>query len=126
MSAATQQSQAIQVANSLFGLAAQLMSIYTQMVALDAAWSDNGLAAVIAAMGTVTLNADGSLGTVDSTPNVAHPLNPATYPTLQRALSSNQIAQIKTVLDNVVTYVNGSAVSATSGARAILNSSVGG
>jgi hypothetical protein len=124
--AATPQTQAIQVANTLFGLAAQLMSIYTQMEALDAAWTDNALAAVIANMGTVVQNADGSIGAADGSPNVAHPLNPATYPSLQRCLSSNQIASIKTILDNVVTYVNGSAVSATASARAILNSSVGG
>lgn len=123
---ATQQTQSIQIANQLIGLSSQLMSIYTQMVVLDAAWTDNGTANVLNAMGTVALNTDGSLGAVDGAANTAHPLDPAKYPTLSRSLSSVQITQMKTVLDNIVTYVNGSAVSATASARAILNNSTGG
>src|SRR6266436_1239595 len=126
MTIANPQTQAIQTANTMFNLAAQLMSLYTQMVALDAAWLDQGSAAVLAAMGTVIQNADGSLGTADVTPNITHPLDPTKYPSIQRSLSSNQIASIKTILDNIVTYVNGGAVSATAGARGILNTAVGG
>jgi hypothetical protein len=124
--AATQQSQAIQIANQLISLSQTLMSIYQGMVVLDAAWSDDGTATVIAALGTVALNADGSLGAADGAPNVAHPINPALFPVLTRALSSNQITQLKTILDAVVTLVNGSAVSAQTGARGILNAAVGG
>lgn len=124
--AATQQSQAIGVANQLITIAGQLLSIYQQMVILDAAWSDDGVATVLANLGTVGLNADGSLGTVDATPNVAHPINPSLYPTLQRAISSNQIAQVKTILDGVVNYVGGQAVTTQVGARGILNAAVGG
>ncbi len=124
--AATQQTQAIAIANQLIGLSSALMSIYTQMVVLDAAWTDQGVANVLNAMGTVALNTDGSNGAVDGTPNVTHPLDPAKYPTLSRSLSANQITSLKTVLDNIVTYVNGSAVSATASARAILNTTVGG
>lgn len=124
--AATTQSQAIQIANQLINLSNQLMQIYTQMVVLDAAWTDNGVANVLNALGTVPLNADGSTGTADGAPNVAHPISPALYPALQHTLSANQVTQLKTVLDNVVTYVNGSAVTATASARGVLNSAVGG
>lgn len=124
--AANQQSQAIQIANQLIGLSAQLMSIYTQMVALDAAWTDQGAAGVIAAMGTVVPNTDGSLGAADGAPNVAHPLDPAKYPSIMHSLSSNQLGQCKTILDGLVAYVNGSAVTTQAGARAILNAAVGG
>jgi hypothetical protein len=126
VSASTQQSQAIQVANNLISAAQQLMQLYQLMTTIDAQWTDQGTATVIAAMGTIAQNADGSLGTTDSTPNVAHPLNPTTYPTLSRALSSNQIAQLKTILDGVVSYVGGTAVTTQAGARAILNAAVGG
>ncbi len=126
MTVANPQTQAIQIANQLTGLSSQLMAIYTQMVILDAAWTDQGIANVLNAMGTVVLNTDGSTGTVDVSPNVTHPLDPAKYPSLTRSLSSNQITSLKTILDNIVTYVNGSAVSATASARAILNTSVGG
>lgn len=124
--ASTPQTQAIQIANQLMGLSSQLMSIYTQMVALDAAWTDQGVATVLNAMGTVIANADGSTGAADGASNVTHPLDPAKYPALARSLSANQITSLKTILDNIVTYVNGSAVSATASARSILNSSVGG
>ena len=124
--AATQQSQAIQIANQLVSMSTQLLSIYQQMVILDAAWTDDGAATVLAAMGTVAINADGSTGAADGAPNVAHPLNPATYPTLVRAISSNQIAQLKTILDGIVSYVGGSAVTTQASARGILNIAVGG
>jgi hypothetical protein len=63
---------------------------------------------------------------VDGAPNVAHPINPTLYPTMNRAISSNQIAQLKTILDGIVAYVGGSAVTTQAGARAILNIAVGG
>lgn len=123
--AANGQSQAISIANQMFTLAQSVVNIYTQMVAIDAQWSDNGVATVLAAMGTVVLNSDGSTGAADGSPNTAHPLDPTKYPTLQRSLSSTQITQLKTELDNLVSHINGNAVGATAGARAILNSAVG-
>lgn len=124
--AATQQSQAIGVANQIITAANTLLSLYQQMVILDAAWSDDGVATVLANLATVALNADGSVGAADGTPNVAHPISPSLFPTLQRAISSNQIAQIKTILDGVVNYVGGQAVTTQAGARGILNAAVGG
>lgn len=124
--AATPQTQAIQIANQIIAIGGQLMALYTQMVVLDQAWTDNVVGSTLNAMGTVVLNSDGSTGASDATPNNAHPLDPTKYPTLQRSLSSNQIAGLKTVLDNIVTYVNGGAVTATPGARQTLNSVVGG
>lgn len=124
--AATQQSQAIQIANQLISLSAQLIAIYQQMVILDAAWTDDGTATVLANLATVALNADGSLGASDGAPNTAHPINPTTYPALARAVSSTQITQLKTILDGIVNYVGGQAVTTQAGARAILNAAVGG
>src|SRR5216684_2857305 len=106
---ATQQSQAIQVANQLMSLSQQLLSIYQQMLTLDAAWTDDAVATVVAAMATTALNADGSSGAADGTPNVAHP-----------------IAQAKTIMDGIVAYVGGQAVTTQAGARAILNAVTGG
>lgn len=121
-----QQTQSIQVANTIIGLSAQLLAIYQQIVILDAAWTDNGVANVLNALGTVALNVDGSTGAVDGSANVTHPINPALFPSLSRTLSATQITSLKTILDNVVTYVNGGAVSATASARSILNSASGG
>jgi hypothetical protein len=124
--ATTAQSQSIQVANGLISCAQQAMVLYQTLSQLQQQWTDDSVAAIIAAMGTVATNADGSLGTADGTPNVAHPIDPSKYPAVTRAISSTQIGQIKTVLDGFVTYVNGSAVTTQSGARAILNAAIGG
>jgi hypothetical protein len=102
------------------------MATYQQIVALDAAWTDTTSATVIAAMGTAVQNADGSLGAPDGTPNAAHPINPLLYPVLSQAVSSTQLAQAKTILDGVRSYVEGQAVSTQAGARAILNAVIGG
>jgi hypothetical protein len=123
---ATQQSQAIQVANNFCANAAAILAAYQEIIALDAAWTDNGVANVLNALATAALNADGTLGTADGSPNNAHPIDTRLYPTLQHTMSSNAIASLKTVIDNIVTYVNGSAVSATPSARAILNGGTGG
>jgi hypothetical protein len=77
-------------------------------------------------MSTVKVNADGSLGTADATPNANNPIDPAKYPGMTRAMSSTQITQMKTVLDGIVSYINGQALAANPGARAILNAAVGG
>ena len=122
----TLNTQAIQTANNLMNLAQQLLIIYQQMVIIDAAWTDDTVATTIAAMGTVAVNADGTLGAADGTPNVAHPINLALYPSLSRAVSSNQIGQAKTIMDGIVAYVSGQAVSQQAGARAILNAVNGG
>lgn len=123
---ATSQSQAIAVANQIMSLSQQLLGIYQQMVVLDAAWSDDAVATTIAAMATTALNADGSAGAADGSPNVAHPINLTTYPGLSRMVSSNQIAQAKTIMDGIVNYVGGQAVTTQAGARAILNAVTGG
>jgi len=124
--AATQQSQALQTINTIFSAAQQLSNLNVLIQQIDASWTDDSVATVIAALQTCPLQADGSLGTPDGTPNAAHPINPASYPALSRANSSNQIAQAKTVLDGIVAYMAGQAVTTQPGARAIINAVVGG
>lgn len=124
--AATQNSQATQIANQVISLSQQLLNIYQQMVILDAAWTDDAAATTIAALGTTAVNTDGTPGAADGSPNVAHPINLATYPALVRAVSSNQIGQAKTIMDGIVAYVGGQAVTTQPSARAILNAVTGG
>lgn len=124
----TPNTQAIAVANVLINNANALMQIYNSQVVLDAQWTDDSVATTLADMTTAPLNTDGTQNTAspDGSPNSAHPISALVYPLLSRPLTSVQIAQLKTILDAVVTLVNGSAVSAQTGARAILNSAVGG
>src|SRR5262245_47669551 len=124
--AATPQSQAIEVTNKLISAAQQLMTVYLMMVNIDAEWTDDQVAAYVSKMSTVAVNTDGSLGAADATPNVAHPIDVGKYTSLGRAMSSDQIAQLKTILDGIVQYVGGQSVAAQPGARAILNAAVGG
>lgn len=124
--ATTPNSQAVQVANQLIALSQQLLAVYQQMVVLDAAWSDNAVATTIAAMSTTVLGADGAPGAADGAPNTAHPISLGVYPTLSRAVSSTQISQAKTIMDGIVAYVGGQAVTTQIGARAILNAVSGG
>lgn len=122
----TIQSQAIQNANTIMNLATQLLSLSQQVTIVNNAWLDDATANTLNAMGTVALNADGTLGTADPSPNTSHPLNLALYPTLNRALSANQIASMLTVLNSIPSFVAGNAIASTASVRAILNSATGG
>jgi hypothetical protein len=124
--ASTPNSQAVQTANALITLSGQLMALYQQMVILDAAWTDDAVATTLAAMGTTAINTDGTIGAADGSPNAAHPMSLTIYPNLTRAVSSTQIGQAKTIMDGLVSYINGGAVSTQVGARAILNAVIGG
>lgn len=123
------QTQAVQTANQIISIASQLLSLAQQMQAIDQAWTDNAVATTLAAMNTITINADGSLGAQDGTINTAHPISPTLYPGFSRLVSSNTIASVKTVLDNLPNWImNGAAVTAVGNAsnRAILNGVTGG
>jgi|SRR5262252_6017693 len=124
----TVQSQAIQNANTITQLAAQLLNLYIAIQNVSNAWTDDGTANAINAFPTAPQNTDGSLGTADTTPNNAHPIDTrvSQFTALQRTLSANQYASTLTILQNVVNYVNGQAVAATPGVRGILNQATGG
>jgi hypothetical protein len=63
--AATQQTQAIQDANTIIALGGQLLSLYNAIVAANQSWQDHTSLTVLNAMGTVAQNPDGTLGTAD-------------------------------------------------------------
>lgn len=121
---AVPQQQALNTINNLISAAQTIIAVYNNQAALDQYWTDNGVANIMAAMGTVALNADGTVGAADGAPNETHPLSPTTYPSLTRTLTPTQVTQIKSILDAVVSLINGNAVSAQTGARAILNAAV--
>lgn len=123
---ASPQTQAIQNANTIISLAAQLLTLSQSITQVNNAWQDQGSANVLNAMATRAAKTDGTLGTADVTPNNANPIDIGAYITLNRAISSNTLAAMLTVLNNIPTYVAGSAVAATSGVRAICNQATGG
>jgi len=123
---ASKQSQAVQEANGLINAATQVMGLFTQLVQLQGVWQDTNTGATLQSFATCSLNPDGSLGAPDAQPDATHPIDTTKHPELMRSLSANQIEQIKSTLDDIVSYINGVDVAANPGARAILNMAVGG
>jgi hypothetical protein len=122
----TAQTQTLQNINTIVSLAQQLLSLYLQIVAANNAWGDDGSLAIAQALATCAQNADGSLGTADVTPNNAHVIDPRVYAALSRAVSENTVTSLLTQLNNVVSFINGNALSATPGIRSLLNQVTGG
>lgn len=124
--AATPQSATIQLANNLISLAQQMINVYNAHSALQQQWTDQGIANQLNALATAALATDGSLGTADVSANVAHPIDTRVVTSLGKALSSNQLTAIKSLLDQVKSLIDGNAVTAQGGAHGILNAAVGG
>lgn len=120
------QTQAITNANQIIALSSSLLSLYNDITVLTNSWSDDNSLTILQNFGTCAQNTDGSLGTIDTTPNNAHPINLANYPGLNRQVSANQLINALVQLEAVVSYLNGNALSATPGARTVLNAVVGG
>lgn len=126
MATGTPQSQAIFIANSLLGIAAQIMSIYDQIGLLGEQWTDQNVAATLAKFSTVGETTDGGIGPPDPTPVGDHMIDLEIYPGLTRAVSSLEITQIKSTIDDIRSYIDGADLAPNPGARAILNTATGG
>jgi hypothetical protein len=126
MATGTAQSQAIYVANSLLGVAQQIMSIYEQIGLLSQQWNDQQVANTMATFSTVNETPDGGIGDPDPTPINGHNFDPAIYPGLSRSVSAMEVTQIKTALDDIKAYIDGQDLPPNPGARAILNVATGG
>lgn len=118
----TPQTQALDVANNLIGLSAQLIGVYNACKAVQTQWTDDNVANMLALQATAVLNADGSVGVADGAPNVAHPM---THPLLLRSLSQTQITQLKGIIDSFVAFVEGQAIGVNANTRAFLQFAVG-
>jgi hypothetical protein len=106
---ATQQSRAIEVANGVIAVAAQINALCTQINDLLIRFGAGNVNTVMAALPTAAQNADGSLGTADGAPNAAHPIDPRVVPTIARAISSNDFIATVAVLQDVQKFWTGSA-----------------
>jgi hypothetical protein len=124
--AQTLQSQVIGLANQMNGIAAQLVGLQALLTAINEQWSALDGQTVMNAMGTCAQNADGSIGAADSSPTTGHPINPATYPTLNRATSAYNYGATLTVLQQLLNLLNGAAVTQQTTAPTILAEMTGG
>jgi hypothetical protein len=119
---ATPQSQAIGVVNQYLAAAQLLVNLNDLLTDLQEQWTDDQVANIIGAMQTAPLNADGSLGTPDGSPNSAHYLTAAG---LSRSVTPAFVSSLVTVLGTIPTLVGGSAVPAQGGMRQLLDEAIG-
>lgn len=126
--AATQQSQAIQNANTIISLSQQLLGLYNAITTLNNAWNDDASLGVIQHLATAAQGLDGSLGAADASPVNANPIDTrvAANSALGRAVSANTLTSALTQLNNIVSFINGNALGATAGVRSVLNQVTGG
>lgn len=123
---ATKQSQAIQSANTLISNAAQLFELYQSIKANAQQFSDLNVGGLLNSLSTAALNADGSLGAADVSPNNANPLDTRLYG-LSRSVSANQLNAMINTLNFIVTFVECTgSVAQQSGVRANLSAMSGG
>ena len=118
-------SQAADDANEIMSIAAAQIALYDRIKKVAKAWNDHNVANYLAAMTTAVLNADGNQGNADQTPTNGHPILYGLYG-LTRPVTPLQVTQMKGGLDDIASYIDGSAVSANPGAHAILDIAVGG
>lgn len=126
--AATLSTQAIQIANAEISIGQQLSFIKTQIDQLAAQYTQLTLSTVFAAMATCISNTDGSLGTVDVSPNAAHPIDPrvAAQSGMTRAILATDLASLNTLLQAVSTLLAGSAATQQGQSPQLLAKLVGG
>lgn len=124
---ATPQSQAVSLANTILSIDAQIASLFAQANQVIALWSDTGAEAVVNALPTAALNADGTLGTADGTPNTAHVIDTRVVTALTRAISAADVGALKLyVLGNFVSMCNGTAIGVLPAMRQLINKAQGG
>ena len=112
--------------NEAFSIAADIVSIYDRITRLVPKWSEDGVAAVTAAMNTSAVGADGVIGAQDATPVSTHPILPTSYPPLSRPISSFQVGQLFGELVIIKNVIDGQAVGTNPAMHAIFDYAVGG
>jgi hypothetical protein len=114
---ATQQSDiAIQYANQVQSLVAQLVALRQQIAGIVTVNAANPLASNFwNVLNTTALAADGSLGTADGSPNTAHKIDSRLYPALNRSISATDLANGLQILVDLQTFFTGAQPEAVAG-----------
>ena len=101
----TGRGRAVTALNDLQSLLQSIYSLNTAAEELITRITDQELQSIWQALGTCALNADGSLGAVDVSPNNDHPINPSTAPGMNHVVTCNQYIAAQTALGNVMTAI---------------------
>lgn len=123
---ATPQTQAIQLANALLAVGAQTYNLQQQIAGILSQWTQVNAGAIYNAMATAPVNSDGTLGTADGSAVVTHVMDPRVYTTLNRAISSNDLTALNTLVTSLNALLTGATVSQQAGFPQMLNKVVGG
>lgn len=106
----TKQSRAVAAANALIGINQQLVALMASIDNFVKAYNSEGYSTVWSNLPTCAQNADGSLGTADSTPTSGHPINTATIPALLKAVPATQLVSGVTMIEQLQNFFGNVAV----------------
>lgn len=126
---ATLQSQAIALANRLLTAGQTTYDLQLEVSEILTQWTQINAGAVFAALPTAALNADGSLGIADQSPVGTNPIDTrSTLPGsgLSRAISSNDLAVLNTLMGALRSLLAGTDPGAQASFPQVLNKVVGG
>lgn len=114
MSTSTKETQAANAANSIIALLAAAGGLSQQIDALNAQITNTQIATLIAAFPTAAVTSTGGLGTADTNPVAANPVNTGINPgsLLSRAVSLNDLTTGLAALSRLSTAIKGSTVAA--------------
>jgi hypothetical protein len=122
MATTVTQAAAIGITNKLMADIKAFIALLPQIESDVNDYLNNGVGAVLAALPTVALNADGSLGTADATPvegNIIDPTKVAPHFTLE--VSSYNIGLMFNFLQQVIALADGATVTQQATAPAMLS-----
>ncbi len=107
----TKQDQAISAANQVVGLMQTFKGLRQAVNDFVTQYNSEGYATVWQSFKTAPLNADGSLGTADNSPNTANPVDTRQYAALQKAVSATQLVNGVAMLEAFQAFLTNSSVS---------------
>lgn len=107
---ATKQSQAVALANELIGLAGMLQSVNFTASGLSQRYGNQGTQAVLNALPTCALAADGSLGAADTAPVSGNPIDTRVVIGLNRACTAQQLIAVKNTMNEFIAFMSNAAV----------------
>jgi hypothetical protein len=111
MANATQQSAAVNAANALGDLIVnQLLTLRSAVNEYVTKYNDANFSAVWNALPTAPANTDGSLGTADGSPNVAHPIDTRVVSTLRYPRSADDYVNAVAALQALQNFFTGGVV----------------
>lgn len=123
---ATVQTQNVGIANTIIDIVQQLSLLKGRIDAVAAQFTQLTSQTTLNAMATCAVNADGSLGTADGSPNAAHPIDTRVIQALNRAVLASDLGSALTGINMVSTLLAGGAPTQQGQMPSILAKFVGG